>query len=270
MLLSKKQERHFTNLFSKREDGGVQIYVLCLFILMMFVVFWAVMLDFKRISITSDAVDDALVTSLISSCLYNKEEMRLSGATVVYHTVTGDGLKLPVTEIIPGYVDHSGNLTTTVEDRDVINGSEIVNSTGDTYLANCYSLFLKNLKKNLKLDDAMTCSMSGIDGVVTIQEFSVYNKFYNLDQDGNKTDFRFVKYTHIGGGVFNCIEYGINEYPTVYNSLDHQMYTVTESSVASTLSFAVVASRYTPVGGAAGSQTVTDVTYSRIVDVIMN
>lgn len=269
-MISEKQVRLFTKrVFNAKRDGGAQIYVMCMCVLLLFVVLFSVLNDYKRLYITSDSVDDALVTALVSACVYNREEEALSGATVMYRTVTPVNARIPIDLIIPGYDDASGNVTVTEDERDIINGMDIMDPLNDYYLNNCYDKFLRNLKNNLKLDDSMICSMSGIDGMVTISEFSVYNKFYNLDESGEQADFRFVKYTYAGVGVWMMTSYMPNTYPTCYNSLDHTNYTIVESSVAATLDFQVLATRYNNSGGEiAKTGSVAPVTYSRVVDVV--
>ena len=269
MFQLQKRERPFISVLVRKEEGGAHIYALCLGILFMFLVFFAVLLDYKQTAVTSEAVDDALVTSLVSSMVYNKEEEALSGATVMYRTVTASGYHLPADSIIPGYVDVSGNLTTTVEDRDILGGSTIRSPLGDMYLGRCYQLFYKNLKKNLKLQDDGTSALSGIKSEVVIQEFSIYNQYFNLDEHGSQSDFMFIKYTRVGDGVYSVTEYPKNTYPTCYNSLTKSDYTITHTSVAATLSFQVAASRYGNTSGKIDtSGTETDITYTRVVDIL--
>ena len=141
----------------------------------------------------------------------------------------------------------------------------------DPFLQNCWTLFLKNFKNNLKLNDDMTATISGIDGVVSVAEFSVYNKFWNLDENWQHTDFMFVKYTYnVAGGSWSASAYAPNTYPTTYNSLTHSTYTITESSVSAQLAFNVVAGTATGKAQELGFTQAdynVPVTYQRVVDV---
>jgi hypothetical protein len=247
----------------KKAQGGAQMFVLCMLIMIFIVVLFRVLFDYQRVHITYYSVEDALTTSLISSCVYNRDEQSLSGATVIYRTVTAaskpnellaDLTGLPVYDSTP---------------FDAVNSSELTNLMADPYLDGCYDRFLKNLKQNLKLDDSMNAIISGIDGTVSIDEFCIYNKFVNLNADGTPGDFRIVKYTRVSDGVWVAFPYNVNQTATCYNSLDHTDYTVTETSVSAKLSFSVVAGTNANWNTAPGAITniTAPVTYQRIVDI---
>jgi len=255
----------FRRLARARTEGGTHVYVLCLFIMMFLLVLFHAMFDYQRLAITKDTVDDALVTSMISACVYNKEELASSGSAVIYQSLT------------PSYGEHTmlspgGHLVVDPTPTDVFSLPEIYAASSDTYLQNCWTLFLKNFKKNLKLGDDMVATISGIDGVVSVTEFSVYNKFYNLDVDRNQTDFMFVKYSYNpSSGAWSAYGYAPNTYPTCYNSLTHSNYQIVESSIATQLSFTVVAGTastgMTNLTGVIQADFNVPVTYQRVVDV---
>lgn len=263
MRLKERARRCIEGLLGGKVRGGTQIYVLCLAILLCMVIAFRVLFDYARVQITHDAADDAIMTSLVSACVYNPDELALSGSSVIYATVT------PVKE--PHYVisQITGEPVLDTTPYDTINDAVLFCPGDDAYLAACYERFLKNLKKNLKLDDAMNAAISGIDGTVTISEFSVYNKFYNLDEDGNQTDFRFVKYTYVPGGGWAVYPYNINEYAESYNSLDHATYTVRETSVSACITFQVVTGTYIDwaMPGYTADDMKTSVSYQRVVDI---
>ena len=138
-------------------------------------------------------------------------------------------------------------------------------------MSNSWTLFEKNLKRNLKLQDDMTATISGIDGVVTVTDYSIYNKFYNLDEDRNQTDFKFVRYSYNPtSGAWSAYAYAPNTYPSTYNSLTKSNYEITETSISVELAFTVVAGTATGRAQQLG-YTQNDynvpVTYHRIVDV---
>lgn len=238
------------------------MYVLCLFVLMIILVLFRVLYDSKRVHITHDMVDDALTTALISACVYNTDELALSGATVIYDTVT------PVRE--PSYIISSitGQPILDTTPYDTINDGKLFSPGADAYLNGAYQKFVRNLKQNLKLDDAMNSTISGISGQVAITDFSVYNKFYNMDEDGNHTDFRIVKYTYSPGG-WSAYPYGINSTASCYNSLDHSNYTVVETSVSACIAFDVVTGKHSDwaAPGLTEDDYRASVSYQRVVDI---
>lgn len=257
----KKSKKPF---YLKKVEGGAQVFILCMCILLFLVVLYKFMFDYQRMDITKDNVDDAITTSLLASCVYNREELGASGAPVIYRTVTPLLGDITVT---PGGVP-----ILDTQPLDVLNLPALSAPTGDSYLTNCYNRFVKTLKTNLRLNASMESLTSGISGEVVIMEFSVFNKFYNLDEDRNQTDFRFVKYTYnTSAGTWSAYPYNINQYPTTYNSLDKANYTITETSVSAKLGFSVNAG--TIVGwdpdpaGRVGSDNLVPVTYQRVVDV---
>lgn len=263
MKLKERARRCIEYLIGGKTRGGIQIYVLCLITLLCFVVFYRVLFDYTRVQITHDAVDDAITTALVSACIYNTDELALSGSSVIYATVT------PVKE--PHYVisQITGEPVLDTTPYDTINDAALMTPGNDAYLTACYERFLKNLKKNLKLDDGMNAAISGIDGTVTVTEFSVFNKFWNLDEDGNQTDFRIVKYTYVPGGGWAVYPYNTNEYAESYNSLDHTVYTVSETSVSACITFQVVAGTYIDwaMPGLTADDMKTSVSYQRVVDI---
>lgn len=239
--------------------------MICVIMLMSMIVLFRVLFDQERVHITYDMVDDALTTSLVSACVYNTDELALSGATVIYKTVT------PVKE--PNYIISSvtGQPMLDTTPHDTINDDALFSPGTDIYLNGAYQRFVKNLKKNLKLDNSMNATISGIDGTVTISEFSVYNKFYNLDEDGNPTSFRIVKYTYSSGG-WSAHPYTINATPTCYNSFGHSNHTIVETSVSARISFNVVTGSVIEwaMPGLSESDLRTSVSYQRVVDIKSN
>lgn len=243
--------------------GGVQIYVLCLCILLCMVILYRVLFDYTRLQITHDTVDDALTTALVSACVYNADELALSGSAVIYSTVT------QVSEPDEILSQITGRPAPEAEPFNTVNSVALLAPGNDPYLEGCFERFLRNLKKNLKLDDAMNATISGIDGTVTVSEFSVYNKFYNLDAVGNQTDFRIVKYTYVHGVGWTAYPYNTNEYAESYNSLDHAAYTVSETSVSACITFRAVTGTYIDwaMPGYTADDMKASVSYQRIVDI---
>lgn len=253
---------------ASRAEGGTHIYVLCMFIMMFLLVLFRAMFDAQRLYITKDTVDDALMTSMVSACVYNREEKNSSGAVVLYRTVT------PLLgEVLAETV--GGRIIPDPDPVDVFSLPDLTLPGGDPFLANSYALFVKNLKKNLKLHDDMTATISGIDGVVTINEFSVYNKFYSVVDDGSgnrvQDEFKFVRYScNPETGAWSAYAYAPNVYPTTYNSLTKSNYEIRETSISVELGFTVVTGTATGMSQELGhtqAEYNVPVTYHRIVDV---
>ena len=270
-MILKNQARLSTSLrrmLRAKTKGGAQILIFCMFIMLLLVVYFKALFDYQRMGITKDALDDALVTSMVSGCTINREEFASSGSAVIYRKVTPAlGEKISI--------DFSGKVVIDDEPEDVINGPEIRSPYAgggvDSFLQSSYDSFEKNIKKNLRLDDSMHSLIAGISGEVVVSEFTIYNKYYNLDEDRNQTDFKFVEYTYVrNSGTWSVIEHTPNTFPNVYSSLTHSNIQLTETSMSVKLSFNVVNSAFTQQMADQGideSQTITPVTYTRVVDV---
>lgn len=234
------------------------MYVVAIFFLMFIALVFRLSMDRERVYVTYDLVDDTLVESLLSASIINRDELAMGGHSVIYRSITPEEIPMPDPSLIPVTFNPLDN-------------PEIYSPYGDEFLEGAYDRFMKVLKKNLKLDNAMNASISGIKGVVTVDDFSVYNVFRAFDEDGNETGFRVVKYTRNASGGWSCYPYAENMTVDVYNSVDHARSMVCETSVSGTLSFDVVLSDYNAGSsffrGMSEDDTNRRVTYSRIVDV---
>ena len=266
-MRSKKRGQPFIRKILKTEEGGAHIYVLCMSILVCMIIFYLVLFDYKRTQITADIVDDALTTSLVSACVYNQEEKALSGSQVMYRTLSeaeDDFLE----SLMPG-MGLGGDGSPADPEEKLIDHPDLYNAHGDSFLDKSYNYFVKNLKKNLKLDDTMVATISGIEGEVVIQEFTIYNKFCEYDEHGNLTEFRFMGYRRTGDSWY-VIPYAANILPTCYNSLDKSTYQITETSVYAALEFDLVASRFDGVGLNKVNGVKPRIWYARVVDITDN
>ena len=264
-MTSRKQvRRYISRLLSRKVGGGIQIYILIFFFMMFLLVLFRLVLDAQRLTITKDNVDDALVTSMVSACVYNKNEKNASGAVVIYRDVTPRfGARMTLTE--------GGREKADPQPADVLSMPELLDPLGDEYLQKSWDCFIRNFKQNLRLADDLTASISGIDGQIEIEEFSIYNKFYNLDHDRQQTDFMFVRYTyHPDSDAWSAYAYAPNTCPKAYNSLTKTESQIKESSISTKISFRVVAGTETSLTREIG-RTQADysipVTYQRIVDI---
>lgn len=267
MRLRKLGQLFIKKNMQKKEEGGSHIYVLCMSILMCMIIFYLVLFDYKRTQITADIVDDALTTSLVSACVYNQEEKALSGSQVMYRTLSeaeDDFLE----SLMPG-MGLGGDSSPAEPEEKLIDHPDLYNAHGDSFLDKSYNYFVKNLKKNLKLDDTMVATISGIEGEVVIQEFTIYNKFCEYDEHGNLTEFRFMGYRRTGDSWY-VIPYAANILPTCYNSLDKTTYQITETSVYAALEFDLVASRFDGVGLNTANGVKPRIWYARVVDITDN
>ena len=268
-MTSQKQERPFTikrflQCFgTAKTEGGVHIYILILFFMMFLIVLFRVLLDTQRMGITKDMVEDALMTSMVSACVYNKEEKNASGAIVIYRKLTPLGSEM--------FEFEGGRAHLNKVPINIFSMPEMLSPSGDAYLQKSWEIFLKNLKKNLRLNDDMTANISGLSDKVKVEEYAVYNKFYNLDADRKQKDFKFVKYSYYPEtDRWSAYEYTPNTYPTTYNSLTKSNYKIQETSISVKISLNVVGGTATAFANKLG-KTQNDlnvpVTYQRVVDV---
>ena len=241
-------------LLQKRTAGGVSIYLLVIMFMMFFLLLFKAALDKQRLYVTYDAVDDALVSSLIAASPINVREYGKSGQLVIYDDVT----KPPVVGI--------GAVVQTDEQKadKFLNSTDLLSPATDSFLNNALNIFMKSLQVNLKLDSAMNATISGIDGQVEVTEFSVYNMFEYFDKNGNRLHYRFIRYTY-DGIAWSSVSYPIDMPVYVFNSFDDRLSMLDSTSVAANLSFTV---KVTENNGWVGGPTTTrQINYQRLVDI---
>jgi len=238
-------------------EGGANIYFVALLLIMLILIIFKFMLDKERIYVTYDAVDDALVSSMISGCIYNKEERSLSDQVVIYRTITDVTITPQNGPVISPVV------------QSPLDDPDIFDAQGDLYLEQSYNAFLDNLKHNLKLDDSMVSSISGINGPVEIEEFSLYNVFKDYDNFGNLLGTRIVQYTRLSSGVWVVTPYMVDAPVYVDNSFDDQPCEITATSMVVRLGVNVVLSNYMDwlMEGFSPDDMTQRISYQRIVDV---
>ncbi len=259
----KKQVRHFISLLREmRTEGGAHVFIFTMYFILLALVIFKLVYENERINITYSAVDDAIVSSLVSACEYNTTEYGLSNQAVIYRTLT------PIE--FPSVLDENSEVVGEPPAvYDPLNDPEIFNPGTDSYLEKSYKNFITNLKRNLRLDDAMNATISGMDGVITVTEFSVYNVYRSFDDAGNQTGWRIVKYTRAPSGLWTSYAYNPNTPAYVYNSFDHYDTMVDQTSVVAALTFDAVVTDYVAwmMPGKTVADTRQSVTYQRIVDI---
>ncbi len=259
----KKQERLFIKrLIDKKVDGGVHMYLVVIFFIMIILLVFRFMYDSKRIEVTADAVDDSVTEALVSAATYNSAEYQRSTSSVIFRKVSETRFDSVVDDLL-GFsvpVDASSTLT---------DSAEILDVNGDEYLKNAYNQFESNLKKNLMLSGLMDSTISGIRGKVDIDEFVVFNKYYDLDALGNRTHFRFVRYTKRGTSNWEVSPFPVDSYPSYYSTKDKANIKLNETSIACKLRFDMVISETSEIINTTlnDSDTGKTVEYSRVVDI---
>lgn len=257
-MLLKNRARHYIrkgiDSCRTKKEGNAQIYVITIMLMFFLIVIFKMALDDQRLQVTHDAVDDALVSSLIAASPVNIREYGKSGQLVIYNDVTQTpvvGLGAPV-------------LTDEQKAQQLLNSALLYNPATDAYLNDAYSAFVRSLTINLKLDGAMNATISGIQGTVSIPEFSVYNMFEYYDGSGSRLHYRFVKYTY-NGSAWSVYAYPIDTDVSVYNSFDKGYTTLDSTTVTAKLDFTVKVSENNGMFGV-GDRT-QQVSYQRLVDV---
>lgn len=239
----------------KKVDGGINIYILVIMFLLFFLLVFKFSFEKEKIYVTYDAVDDAIVSSLIAASPVNIREYGKSGQLIIYDDVTKD----PVVGIVPGPVK-----TEEQKAQEFLTSADLFNPVTDRALNNARDKFLNSLKINLKLDDAMQAGILGINGVVTVADFSIYNRFEYYDKDGNLLHYRYIRYSH-DGSAWSVHPYSIDEDVWVYNSFDKSSTRLDSTSVVADLSFTMNITEGNEFLG--GLQMTKDVHYQRLVDV---
>jgi len=249
----------------EKEEGGSDVYLMGIFIIMFMVLIFKVELDINRIYVTGDAIEDALTTSLLSSCVYNRDELALSNQLVIYRTITP---MEPFFQLTPG-VSPPGVTPPGAVPYDPLNDTEIYTPGTDHYLDNAYDNFIRTLKKNLKLDNDMNATTSGIRGEVKVDYYAIYNVFKTFDASNNVKDFRVVRYRRTESGTWDAYAYDLNTPAEVTNSLDGSLYEITETTVVGSLTMDIVATDYVAwlMPGMTQDDAVQTISYQRIVDI---
>ena len=276
MLSLKKTARRCINRFcnflrekaNEKVRGEVSMYVYAIFIIMFLIVMLKASYDKQRVFITYDAVDDSIVEALTAASTYNVEELALGGQTVIFRTISGEELDDVEEEEVPLLPGMPTPAPPTEEELELqrmekalenLQDAELFNAVTDSFLNKSRSDFMRALKRNLKLDGSMNCQLSGIEGTVTVEEFSIYNKYEQFDEEGNLLAFRIIRYTH-NGAAWNVYAYSINENVSVYSSYDKANVPVENTTVTAKLSFDLYQ-------GYAESDMLQAVHYQRLVDI---
>lgn len=257
-MLLKSRVRHYIRTWKsagKRPiEGGANMYAIAMMMILFLIFVFKAMLDDQRLQVTHDAVDDALVSSLISASSINVREYGRSGQLVIYDDVTQDPV---VGVMIPP-------LTEEQKAQRLLDNAKLYQPATDSYLNKAYNAFENSLAVNLKLDGSMNATISGINGTVDIPEFSIYNLFEYYDRNGSRLHYRFVKYT-FNGSAWSADAYPWDTPVSVYNSFDKTYTTLDSTTVTAQLKFTVrIAENYVMLG--IGDMT-QEVTYQRLVDV---
>lgn len=259
------QVRHYIKKgIKKRVAGSGHMYIVSMFLILFLMLLFKMSSDKERVYVTYDMVEDSLVTALVSSCVCNTTEYGVSDQLVIYRDLTPK--KIP-----PVFVDILNGLGAVLpqQEYDPLSDPEIYSPNGDYYLDNCYEKFYENLKHNLKLDNEMNATISGISGKVSITDFSVFNVYRDFDEAGNQTGFRIVKYTREANGNWSVYDYGIDTLATVYSTFEHTDIEITETSVSAALTFDLVLSNYSAwlMENLTENDMKESVTYQRVVDI---
>ena len=238
----------------RKLEGNASIYVITLMLMIFLIFFFKMMLNDQRLQVTKDTVDDALVGSLIAASAINMTEYGKSGQLVIYDDITERpvvGIGAPV-------------LTEEQKAQKLLTNSKLFLPASDSYINGAYQKFENSLRVNLKLDGAMNATISGINGEVDIEEFSVYNLFEYYTSTGTRLHYRFIQYT-FNGSAWSVYAYPMDTSVSVYNSFDKSYTTLDSTTVAAKLSFTV---RIAENNGFTGVADVEQrVSYQRLVDV---
>lgn len=278
MLLWKKKRRPFikdTCFLKKKAEGSAGIYIIALMVILFFCFLLLLTYYRKRMYITYDTVDDSIVSALTSACTFNLEAYGYGGQVVIFDVpieVEPEEPPLPGEEPAPELTPAEKRQLAYEEAVDRLTDTNLLLPAGDQYLTKSYSDFMKALKRNLKLDDTMQSSLSGIEGEVIVEEFSIYNRFEEFyEEDGSLLAYRIIKYTY-SGGAWTVYPYNLNTPVMIYNSYDKADSYVEDTSVTAKLTFNVrignYNSRYMP--GLTEADMVQPVFYQRLVDIKKN
>lgn len=275
MLLWKKKEQRcirnrLSDFLKRKEEGGAQVFIIALFMIMFLAVLLKVTFDQQRVYITYDTVDDSIVSALVGSSTYNVDEMAYSGNIVIFRTLTEfepEEVPIPGETPPPEPTEEELEEMRALAMDEFLNNSELFNPL-DPYLDKARADFVRILKRNLKLDDSFNCRLSGVEGTVTIEEFAIYNKYEWLDENGVCQGYRIIKYSH-NGSAWNVYPYNINTPVTVYSSYDHADIPVEHTTVSAKLAFNLRLSDYSSdyFRDLTESDMLMGVSYQRAVDI---
>ncbi len=258
----------------KKARGDASMFIITLVILLFFCLLLKATFDYKRIHITYDTVDDSIVSALTSACTFNVTSYGYSGQVVIYDApirVEEEEIPLPGATMPPPLTPEEEAELAMQEALDNLADTALYSPAGDKYLNKSYADFMAALKRNLKLDGSMESSLSGIEGPVTVNEFIVYNRFEEFDEDGNLLAYRIIKYTY-DGSAWSVYPYNVNTPVEVYNSYDKANSYVNDTTVTAKLTFGLRKSDYNAeyMKGLTNADMVQTVSYQRLVDIKKN
>lgn len=241
-------------IWAKRVAGNGSIYIWAMLVILFLLLIYKTAINKERMYVTYDAVDDAIVSSLVSASAVNITEYGRSGQLIIYDDVTDLGT-----------LSGDSALTEEQKAQNFLTDADLFSPTTDYYLNSSYSAFLNSLKVNLKLDNAMNATISGIDGVVDIEKFSIYNRFEYYDSvTGALLHYRFIRYS-FNGSTWSVEPYNIDTPVTVFNSFDDAYTTLDSTTIVANLNFMFkVVEDDTWFGVSALTK---EVNYQRLVDV---
>lgn len=279
MLWWKKKLRRFisgsSSFCKKKARGDAGMFIITLVILLFFCLLLKATFDYKRIHITYDTVDDSIVSALTSACTFNTNSYGHSGQVVIYDApirVEEEEIPLPGATQPPPLTEEEEAELAMQTALDNLNDSALFMPAGDYYLNKSYADFMAALKRNLKLDVNMESSLSGIEGAVVLNEFSVYNRFEEFDEDGNLLAYRIIRYSTSDGVAWSAYPYTINTPVEVYNSYDKANSYVDNTTVTAKLTFDLRKSDYNAeyMKGLTAADMIQTVSYQRLVDIKKN
>lgn len=255
----------------RRIKGEVSMYIYALWIIFFLAVILKMNFDERRMYITYDAVDDSIVTALTAATAFNVEEYGLSGQAVIFDTVTElKPVEIPLPGVTPPPpLDDDALDAKEMEDAlEFLNSDALLSPLDNGFLQSSYNDFMRALKRNLKLDDSMNSSLSGIEGIVSVDEFSIYNRFEQYGRNGNLLAYRIIKYTY-DGSFWNVYPYNIDTPVSIYNSYDKSDSSVDTTAVTASLTFDLRLSDYMQgyMPGLTEDDMTKTVNYQRIVDI---
>lgn len=278
MWFWRKKEPHFIKervigYLAEKREGGAQIYIIALSILLFLAVLFRLTYDKQRVYITYDTLDDSIVAALVGSTTYNLEELAYSGNYVIFKTLTEfEPEEIPMPGETPPPEPTEDELEELEQEamEAYLMDSRLLNPI-DTYLDKARNDFVRILKRNLKLNDSYECQLSGIEGSVTIEEFAVYNRFEWYDDEGNCKGYRIIKYYH-NGSTWQVYPYNMNTPVSVYSTYDHTNIPVEHTTVTAKLRFNLRLSDFNAefYDGLTEADMLMDVSYQRAVDIKNN
>ncbi len=201
----------------KKSSGDAGVPIMGLFLTLMASVVFFFCLQIQQINILYEEMDEALALSVLSAAVINREDA-YSAQQTVFHELD----------------KFEGDITSH-------EALQKLGNTDDRYLNDSYNYFLQTFTDNFRLDQNLIPLNPLVNSGIRIVEFTVYNVWHELDEDGIRTgNFRICRHIYDPEAqIWNTYWFRENETVMVADSLTKTNIPVEDSMISAQICMTV-------------------------------